>query len=553
MPSAHPVAAGLTTTLAGALVLLVLLAPDEFGRFTPAVLISTPLDALLGATLLLLLPARVRPVAATFLGIALGLLAVVKLLDTGFFALLDRPFDPAADWMLLDDGMRFLAGAIGPVTAIGSLATVVVLITALIILMTQSVQYLGRVMVRHSETTARAVVVLAALWLPCAVFGTQLVPGVPTAAEGTAGYLQHRHRSASPALQDAPAAATDAEDFGKLPAEDLLTALRGKDVVIAFVESYGRDAVEDPEFACGVGAVLDAGDRRLSAAGFASQSAFLTSPTAGGGSWLAHATLLSGQWIDSQQRYDTLPSSNRMTLTTAFRRAGWRTIGVMPGNDSAWPESESLGYDQIYGTHDLGYQGPRFSWASMPDQYTLASFERIEHKAQNRKPVMAEITLVSSHAPWDPIPRLIDWKDIGDGSVFNSMSAANDPPEAILSRIPIRVRTDYRAAIEYSLRSLLSYVETYGDENLVMIFLGDHQPSPIVTGLGASRDVPISIVTRDKSVLDRISQWGWQPGLKPTAQAPVWRMDAFRDRFLGAFGRQAKPTNDPQGAGIRAR
>jgi hypothetical protein len=551
----NPLAAWLTTTLAGALVLLALLAPDEFGRFTPAAFISIPLDGLIGVTLLLLLPVRARPVAATLFGVALGLLVLLKLLDAGLFALLDRPFDPAADWKLLDDAMRFLAGAIGPAAAIGCLAAAVVVTTALVTLITQSVQRLSRLMARHDGTAARAVVALAALWLPCAALGTQLVPGVPVAAEGPVGYLQHRHRSAGPPLLNPHAVPTnaDVDAFGNLPGKDLLSGLRGKDVVIAFVESYGRDAVENPEFASQVGAVLDAGDRRLSAAGFASRSAFLTSPTAGGGSWLAHATLLSGQWIDNQQRYDNLPSDHRMTLTAAFRRAGWRTVGVMPGNDFAWPESQSLGYDQIYDAKDMGYKGPRFSWASMPDQYTLARFERTEHQAQDRKPVMAEITLVSSHAPWEPIPRLVDWRDVGDGSVFNSMSAANDPPEAILTRIPIRVRADYRASIEYSLSSLISYVETYGDENLVLIFLGDHQPSPIVTGQGASRDVPISIVTRDKSVVDRISRWGWQAGLRPNAQAPVWPMDAFRDRFLGAFGRQTKPVNDLQRAGIRVR
>jgi hypothetical protein len=174
----------------------------------------------------------------------------------------------------------------------------------------------------------------------------------------------------------------------------------------------------------------------------------------------------------------------------------------------------------------------------------LARFERTEHTAQDRRPVMAEITLVSSHAPWEPIPRLIDWKDVGDGSVFDTMAPANDPPEAILTRNPMRVRTDYRASIEYSLSSLISYVETYGDDNLVLIFLGDHQPSPIVTGQDASRDVPISIVSRDRMVFDRISQWGWQDGLKPDGQAPVWRMDAFRDRFLTAFAPQIKPIRD---------
>ena len=43
----------------------------------------------------------------------------------------------------------------------------------------------------------------------------------------------------------------------------------------------------------------------------------------------------------------------------------------------------------------------------------------------------------------------------------------------------------------------------------------------------ASRDVPITIVARDQAVLDRISGWGWQDGLKPGPQAPVWRMDSL--------------------------
>ena len=70
----------------------------------------------------------------------------------------------------------------------------------------------------------------------------------------------------------------------------------------------------------------------------------------------------------------------------------------------------------------------------------------------------------------------------------------------------------------------------------MFIFLGDHQPAAVVTGENASHDVPITIITRDRAVLDRISGWGWQDGLKPGPQAPVWRMDTFRDRFLTAFG-----------------
>jgi hypothetical protein len=311
--------------------------------------------------------------------------------------------------------------------------------------------------------------------------------------------------------------------------------LRGKDFVLAVVESYGRSAVLDPKFAPQVDAVLDAGSSALRAKGFAARSGWLTSPTAGGGSVLAHATLLSGLWIDNRQRYHNLTTSNRLTLNGAFRRADWRTVAVVPGVTETWAEGSFFGYDKIYAEKDLGYRGPKFGWATMTDQYVMSAFERSEHSASNHAPVMAEIPLVSSHVPWAPIPSLVDWDEVGDGSVFNPMPAAGRSQSDVW-RSRASIRTEYRRSIEYSLNTLISYVETYGDDDLVLVFFGDHQPIELVTGKGASRDVPITIVAKDPAVLDRVSGWGWDDGLKPGATAPVWPMSDFRDRFLTAFG-----------------
>ena len=66
--------------------------------------------------------------------------------------------------------------------------------------------------------------------------------------------------------------------------------------------------------------------------------------------------------------------------------------------------------------------------------------------------------------------------------------------------------------------------------------LGDHQPATIVSGTDAGHDVPVSVVAHDPKVLDRIDPWGWQHGLHPAPDAPVWRMDSFRDRFVRAYG-----------------
>jgi hypothetical protein len=88
------------------------------------------------------------------------------------------------------------------------------------------------------------------------------------------------------------------------------------------------------------------------------------------------------------------------------------------------------------------------------------------------------------------------------------------------------------------LSTLVSFVHHYADPNLVLIVLGDHQPWEIVSGKQPSHDVPISIIAHDPKVLNRIAGWGWNDGLRPNPQAPVWPMSAFRDRFLGAFDSQ---------------
>jgi hypothetical protein len=528
------VAARAMTVLAGLVVLLVLVAPVGAGRRTVAEFLRLPVEGLFGIALLLALPARARRVVALLIGVALGLLAITKIVDVGFLAVLDRPFDPVLDWTFLDAGTVFLTRSVGRVAAAGVVAAAVGLAAALLLVVVLSTLRLAPLVTRHRTRAARIVAALGVVWLACAVLGVQIVPNVPVAAHGYYDRLVQARASLHD--RDAFGAAAAVDAFRDVPGEDLLTALRGKDVVVALVESYGRVALEDPALAPQVSALLDDGTHRLRAAGFTSRSAFLTSPTAGGGSWLAQATILSGLWINNQQRYDSLVRSDRLTLSGAFRRAGWRTVGVMPGVILDWPEGGFFGYDRIYAAKDLGYRGPDYSFATMPDQYTLSAFERLERTTTDRTPVMAVIPLISSHAPWSPVPDLIDWDDVGDGSGYHATAGAGDAADVVLHRDPSRVRADYLRAIEYSLDTIISYVERYGDDDLVVVFLGDHQPAPVVAGEGASRDAPITIVAGDPAVLDRVSGWGWREGLDPGAQAPVWGMDEFRDGFLTAFG-----------------
>jgi hypothetical protein len=230
-----------------------------------------------------------------------------------------------------------------------------------------------------------------------------------------------------------------------------------------------------------------------------------------------------------------------LTLSAAFKRAGWRTITDIPSSKSPWPPGQHLyKFDTMYGTNDVGYKGPAFSYAKIPDQYTLQAFYQRELAPTPRRPVMAEIDLVSSHTPWAPLPRMVPWNDVGDGSVYDPMPSQGENP-TVVWRDANQVKAAYGQSIEYSLTALTSFIETAHDDNLVVVMLGDHQPATVVSGEDASHNVPISIIAHDPAVMHRIASWGWQDGLLPTVQAPLWRMDTFRDRFLTAFGPGSAP------------
>ena len=170
----------------------------------------------------------------------------------------------------------------------------------------------------------------------------------------------------------------------------------------------------------------------------------------------------------------------------------------------------------------------------MPDQYTLERFRRSELAKSKRRPVFAELDLVSSHYRWGKLPDLIDWKDVGDGSVFAPMAEQGSSVDG--RRDPKTSSRLYGASVEYTWRVIVSFLTTYPDPDRVVIVAGDHQPHAFVGGVGGNRDAPVTIIAQDPDVIRRISDWNWQPGLRPKPDAPVWRMDTFRNRFFTAYG-----------------
>ena len=524
----HPVVGAAVTLLALAVVWVGLVFPIRPWQVTPGSFVRLPLEGLVVAALAVALPTRARRLLPWLAGPLLGALVLVKVFDLGFFIAFDRTFNPVEDWSYLSIGAGTVRDTFGNRDADLAVATAVLLGLAALLVPALAVGRLTRVAAGNRGRSLQTLGVLTAAWVLCWALGAE-VSGAPVASVSAAHLAVGEVRAVRADLRSEArfkALLAHKDPYRNVPPGRLLEGLRGKDVLLVFVESYGQMAVEGTSFSPAVAELVDAGSRQLQADGFSSRSGWLTSSTYGGGSWLAHATLQSGVWVDTPGRYSAVIASKRLTLSAAFHRAGWRTVAAVPTTHGAWPEGRSFyHFGKVYERGNFGYRGPRFGFSTMPDQYALRGVQKRELARPSRSPIFSEIDLSSSHEPWTRIPQLISWNRLGNGSIFN--------------RLPIDragltdTQQGYAKSIEYALRALYSFVERYGNRKTVLLVLGDHQPSRVIAQ--ANHQVPMTIVAHDPKVIRRLSGWGWTNGMLPAPTAPVWPMSAFRNRFLNAF------------------
>ena len=315
---------------------------------------------------------------------------------------------------------------------------------------------------------------------------------------------------------------------------------------MVFVESYGRVAVEDPELSPGV----NAGPRRRHPAARARrlrEPQRLPDLTDVRCHQLARARDAPVRAVGRQPAAVRPPRDQpATTLTSLFGRAGWRTVAAVPANNRDWPQGAFYDFDHVYDSRNVGYEGPRFGYPTMPDQYTLDAFHRLELAPRDRRPVMAEIDLISSHAPWSRTPRMMPQATVGDGSVFDGMpSSCRRRPTS--GPTPKRVRAAYGDA---------DRVLTAGGPRVHDDVrrrrprrgaarrppAGDHR----LRASDAGHDVPVSIIARDPAVLDRIAALGL--GRRPAAATATRRSGGWTRSATGSSRRTApRATLGPAG------
>ena len=221
-------------------------------------------------------------------------------------------------------------------------------------------------------------------------------------------------------------------------------------------------------------------------------------------------------------------------MVKVFARGGYRTIAIMPGLLVGWPEGAFYGFQDIYNHARLDYRGPSFGWWDVNDQFALARVDAAEIAPPDRPPAFVFFATITTHAPFVPTPPYQpDW-----ARVLSTTPYDPDALDRAWSAWPdwTNLGPSYLEALEYAFTNLSGYLRLRADRDLVMVLVGDHQPPALVSGEGASWDVPVHVISNRSPVVDRlIEEHAFNDGLMPTAPS-VESMDGLLGILLDAFG-----------------
>lgn len=317
------------------------------------------------------------------------------------------------------------------------------------------------------------------------------------------------------------------------PIHSTFAHVAGADVLLVFLESYGVVSWDRPALADALAGSRADFEADIGDTGRAVASALVESPTFGGESWLAHISLLSGTDVRDQRTNVRLMAQERDTLVKAFGRQGYRTVALMPGLLRGWPPGAFYGFEDIYDLSRLDYRGPPFGWWAVTDQFALARMDALEIAPQPRRPVFVFFPTITSHAPFTPAPPYQpDWARILTPAPYEADEldrAWSDQPDWM------NLGPSYVQALRYAHATLGGYLRLRADRDIVMILVGDHQPPALLTGEGASWDVPVHVIASRRDLLDRLHRRGFREGLAPP-HAAVAEMHTLLPLLLEAFG-----------------
>ncbi len=319
-------------------------------------------------------------------------------------------------------------------------------------------------------------------------------------------------------------------------------------VYLIFIESYGSVLYKRPHFTDDYKALMQQMQARLQEGGWTLSTGFSTSPTWGGGSWMAYTSAEFGLHIASQpqflaieERYSREPYPS---LGRYLQSQGYQYVRLSPIQRSLTQHENEVN-DAFYGPdrwityRDLDYHGPLYGWGpSPPDQFSLNRTRQILG-TENNQPLFFFYLTQNSHYPWAPLPSFVDdWRQLND---------PNWPsPLPIGEPIPHRDNiAHYSEAIRYQWQMLSDFIlTTPADEDAIFILIGDHQP-PRVSRKADGFETPIHIIARDADFARGFERYGFDPGLLVNDLEPDMKHEALYSMLVralvDAYGVSAAP------------
>jgi hypothetical protein len=324
--------------------------------------------------------------------------------------------------------------------------------------------------------------------------------------------------------------------LGASPPMDVsLANVQGADVLLIFIESYGAVSWDHANLAKPVEPQRAQLAADIKATGRDVVSAFVESPTFGGNSWLAHISLLSGLEIRDEDANVLLMAQKRDTLISAFARRGYRAVAMMPGLQQSWPEGIFYGFNAIYDGQRLDYKGPPFGWWTIPDEYVIARLDADELARKDRAPVFVFYPTTGTHTPFTPTaPYQPDWARMLTPHPYEQSDV-----ERSWSQEPdwMNLGPSYARALGATYTWIGGLLRRRADRDLVLILIGDHQPPALVSGEGASWEVPVHVIASPATraaVLDVLRARGFRDGLTPS-HPKISKMHELVPALLDAF------------------
>jgi hypothetical protein len=316
-------------------------------------------------------------------------------------------------------------------------------------------------------------------------------------------------------------------------------ATPGRNVFLFIVESYGFTVFGKEEHRHLLAPFYEETEEKLESAGYTVLSRFFRSPVSGGYSWYADASLLTGTWVDSKERYDELMASSAPSAFSVLESLGYATALSAPGTLKPWPEGERFyGFDRPYYNESFGYRGPPYSFVPVPDQFAVHVIHRDVVEKTRDRPLFVLHILVSSHAPFNRIPPYVeDWDALGDGSIYRSLPTLTFDNNWFHGN---EYAEGYAAAIRYELTLLADYLARFVSDETLVIIVGDHQPKYPVAGKEEPRSVPMHALSKNGGILEPFRAAGFTEGLTPGGTPPHPRLDTFFPLFVEAVKRMSR-------------